>query len=178
MADPMVTVSDSRARRNVVMTAAIAGLGGLLFGYDTGIIASALLFIEPDFGLGSFESGLVVAAVPIGAVFGALFSGRLCDTYGRRLMILISAAVFAVGAIGSAVAGALGVLVVARLVIGAAIGIASAAAPVYISEVSPPDIRGRMVTFFQLSVTIGILVAYLIGLAFSPSEGWREMLRL
>jgi MFS family permease len=162
-------VDDGSAMRHVVMTAAIAGLGGLLFGYDTGVIASALLFIEPEFGLSSFGSGLVVAAVPIGAVFGAAFAGRLTDTYGRRLMILISAAVFIVGAIGSAAAGSETVLVIARVLVGGAIGIASAAAPVYISEVAPPDIRGKLVTFFQLSVTIGIVAAYAVGLAFEPS---------
>src|SRR6478672_12168773 len=149
------------ARRNVILTAAIAGLGGLLFGYDTGIIASALLFIKQDFDLGSFAQGLVVAAVPIGAVAGAAIAGPAADTYGRRLMILIAAAVFVVGALASAAAPGVEVLVIARIVIGVAIGLASAAAPVYISEVAPPDSRGRLVTFFQLSVTVGILVAYL-----------------
>ena len=80
--------SARRARRNVVLTAAIAGLGGLLFGYDTGVIAGALLFIKPDFDLGSFAQGLVVAAVPIGAVAGAAIAGPAADNYGRRLMIL------------------------------------------------------------------------------------------
>ncbi len=178
MAEAIVTVTSAQARRNVVLTAAIAGLGGLLFGYDTGVIASALLFITPDFGLSSFQSGLVVAAVPIGAVGGALFSGRLSDRYGRRLMILLSSIIFAVGALVSAAAGGTELLVIARLVVGVAIGLASATAPVYISEVAPPDIRGRLVTFFQLSVTIGILVAYIVGLVFEPSEGWRWMLGL
>lgn len=174
-----VSAADKRhAMRSVIMTAAIAGLGGLLFGYDTGIIASALLFIEPEFDLSSFGSGLVVAAVPIGAVGGALFAGRLSDTYGRRLMILISAGIFIVGAVGSAIADGEAFLVISRVVVGAAIGLASAAAPVYISEVAPPDVRGRLVTFFQLSVTIGIVVAYGVGLAFEPSEDWRWMLGL
>jgi sugar porter (SP) family MFS transporter len=170
--------SARRARRNVVLTAAIAGLGGLLFGYDTGIIAGALLFIKTDFGLGSFAQGLVVAAVPIGAVAGAAISGPAADNYGRRLMILLSAAVFIVGALGSAAAPDLTVLVVSRVVIGIAIGLASAAAPVYISEVAPPESRGRLVSFFQLAVTIGILVAYLVSLAFDGIEGWRWMLGL
>jgi len=162
----------------VVLTAAIAGLGGLLFGYDTGIIAGALLFIKTDFALGSFQQGLVVAAVPIGAVAGAGFAGPAADRYGRRLMILLAAAVFIVGALASAAAPGVEVLVVARIVIGIAIGLASAAAPVYISEVAPPESRGRLVSFFQLAVTIGILVAYLVGLAFNASEDWRWMLGL
>jgi sugar porter (SP) family MFS transporter len=170
--------SARRARRNVVLTAAIAGLGGLLFGYDTGIIAGALLFIKTDFALGSFAQGLVVAAVPIGAIGGAAIAGPAADTYGRRLMILLSAAVFIVGALASAAASGLAVLVIARIVIGVAIGLASAAAPVYISEVAPPESRGRLVSFFQLAVTIGILVAYLVGLAFDGIEGWRWMLGL
>jgi len=170
--------SARRARRNVVLTAAIAGLGGLLFGYDTGVIAGALLFIKGDFDLGSFAQGLVVAAVPIGAVFGAAYAGPAADRYGRRLMILVAAAVFIVGALGSAAAPGVEVLVIARIVIGVAIGLASAAAPVYISEVAPPESRGRLVSFFQLAVTIGILVAYLVGLAFDGIEGWRWMLGL
>jgi sugar porter (SP) family MFS transporter len=170
--------SARRARRNVVLTAAIAGLGGLLFGYDTGVIAGALLFIKTDFDLGSFTQGLVVAAVPIGAVAGAAIAGPAADTYGRRLMILIAAAVFIVGALASAAAPGVEVLVVARIVIGVAIGLASAAAPVYISEVAPPESRGRLVSFFQLAVTIGILVAYLVSLAFDASESWRWMLGL
>ncbi len=170
--------SARRARRNVVLTAAIAGLGGLLFGYDTGVIAGALLFIKPEFGLDSFQQGLVVAAVPIGAIFGAAFAGPAADRYGRRVMILLAAAVFIVGALASAAAPGLEVLVLARIVIGVAIGVASAAAPVYISEMAPPESRGRLVSFFQLAVTIGILVAYLVGLAFDASEDWRWMLGL
>lgn len=170
--------SARRARRNVVLTAAIAGLGGLLFGYDTGVIAGALLFIKTDFELGSFAQGLVVAAVPIGAVAGAAVAGPAADTYGRRLMILIAAAVFIVGALVSAAAPGVEVLVIARVVIGVAIGLASAAAPVYISEMAPPESRGRLVSFFQLAVTIGILIAYLVGLAFDGIEGWRWMLGL
>jgi sugar porter (SP) family MFS transporter len=170
--------SARRARRNVVLTAAIAGLGGLLFGYDTGVIAGALLFIKGDFDLGSFAQGLVVAAVPIGAIFGAAYAGPAADRYGRRVMILLAAAVFIVGALASAAAPGVEVLVIARVVIGVAIGLASAAAPVYISEVAPPESRGRLVSFFQLAVTIGILVAYLVGLAFDGIEGWRWMLGL
>jgi sugar porter (SP) family MFS transporter len=171
--------SIAKARRNVTITAAIAGLAGLLFGYDTGIIAGALLTITPEFGLNSLQSGMVVGAVPIGAVAGAWFASRGADRYGRRSLILLSAAVFIVGAIGSAVAADSLLLIVSRIVIGVGIGVASAVTPVYISEVAPSEMRGSLVTFFQLAVTVGILVAYLVGYAFTDvSEGWRWMLGL
>jgi sugar porter (SP) family MFS transporter len=168
----------AHARRNVFLTATIAGLGGLLFGYDTGVIAGALLFVEHDFHLSSFESGMVVAAVPVGAIFGALIAGGLADRYGRRRMILIAAVVFILGAVASGLAPGTVVLVIARVIIGGAIGLASAACPVYISEVAPPEFRGRLVTLFQLAVTIGILVAYLVGLALAGAKDWRLMLAL
>src|SRR6185503_2880660 len=172
--DPVGESDSARhARHAVVLTAAIAGLGGLLFGYDTGIVASAMLFIRGDFGLGSFEQGLVVAAVPIGAVLGAAFAGQLADRFGRRVIILAAAIVFVVGALASAAAPSAVVLVLARIVLGAAVGLASANAPVYISEVAPPSERGRLVSYFQLSVTVGILVAALVGLALSDSGDWR-----
>ena len=167
------------ARRNVTVTAAIAGLAGLLFGYDTGIIAGALLTIKPEFALGSLAAGMVVGAVPIGAVGGAWFASGGSDRYGRRKLILISSVIFIIGAIGSAAAQEAGLLIASRVVIGVAIGVASAVAPVYISEVAPANMRGSLVTFFQLAVTIGILVAYLVGLAFTDvGGGWRWMLGL
>ena len=170
--------SAKRAARNVVLTAAIAGLGGLLFGYDTGVIAGALLFIKPEFHLSAFHASLVVAAVPLGAIAGAAMSGPISDSRGRREAIIGSAGLFAAGAIVSAVAQDEAMLVISRVAVGIAIGVASAAAPVYISEVAPPEHRGRLVSFFQLAVTIGILAAYLVGLALSPSEDWRLMLGL
>ena len=171
--------SVAKARRNVTITAAIAGLAGLLFGYDTGIIAGALLTITPEFGLNSLQAGMVVGAVPIGAVGGAWFASRGADRYGRRSLILLSAAIFIVGAIGSAVAADSFILIVSRVVIGLGIGVASAVTPVYISEVAPSEMRGSLVTFFQLAVTVGILAAYLVGYAFTDvNEGWRWMLGL
>jgi MFS transporter, SP family, galactose:H+ symporter len=172
-------VDEKTARRNVGIVAAIAGLAGLLFGYDTGIIASALLQIEPDFGISGFTAGAVVGAVPLGAVAGAAFSSKRGDHYGRKRLIIASAVIFIIGAITSGIAPEEYTLFLSRLVIGIAIGVASAVAPVYISEVAPPERRGSLVTFFQLAVTIGILVAYLVGLAFADvTDGWRWMLAL
>jgi MFS transporter, SP family, galactose:H+ symporter len=170
---------EARARRNVVRTSAVAGLAGILFGYDTGIIASALLFVRTDFDLGAFEQGLVVSAVPVGAIFGAAYAGRAGDRIGRRAVILAAAAIFIAGALVSSIAPDTAVLVIARVFLGVAVGLASANAPVYISEVAPPNLRGQLVTYFQLAVTIGILVAYLVGWAFAEmDEGWRWMLGL
>ena len=95
---------------------------------------------------------------------GAAFAGRLSDAYGRRILIIASSIVFVIGSLICAAAPGTAVLVIARVLLGVAIGLASATAPVYISEVAPPDIRGRLVTFFQLAVTIGIVVAYVVGL--------------
>ena len=175
----MAKSSDSRrARRNVILAAVVAGISGLLFGYDTGVIASALLFITPEFGLNTLESGIIVASVPIGAAAGATLAGPISDRYGRRYPILGAAALFIVGsAIGAAAPEAF-VLVIARLIIGLAIGAASGTAPVYVSEIAPPEIRGRLVTVFQLSITVGILIAYLVGLVFEPIDGWRWMIGL
>ena len=161
-----------------MFTAVIAALGGLLFGYDTGIIASALLFIKTDFDLSSLQQGMVVSAVPIGAVFGAALAGQLADKHGRRRMILLAAALFIAGSIASALASGATVLIVARVFIGFAIGLASATCPVYISEVAPAALRGRLVTLFQLAVTVGILLAYVVGLALEPSASWEWMLAL
>jgi len=171
-------VSGEKARRNVILTAIVAGLAGLLFGYDAGIIASALLFVKPEFMLGSFATGLVVSMVPIGAAVGALSAGSISDRFGRRLPMLIAGGLFVAGSLISAAAGDTAVLVIGRLVIGLAIGFASGTAPVYVSEIAPPELRGRLVSLFQLSVTVGILTAYLVGLAFESIDGWRWMLGL
>jgi MFS family permease len=105
-------------------------------------------------------------------------AGQAADRLGRRYVIIAAAVVFIIGALASAAAPGLAVLIIARILLGVAVGLASANAPVYISEVAPPESRGRLVSYFQLSVTVGILVAYLVGLAFSHSHDWRWMLGL
>lgn len=158
--------------------ALVAAIGGLLFGYDTGIIAGALLFARDDLSMGSFEQGVVVAMVPLGAAFGALFAGRFSDRYGRRAVIGSAAVAFLVGSLTSAASETVPMLAGSRFLLGIAVGFASASCPVYISEVAPPAVRGRLVSLFQLAVVVGILVAYLVALALEPDKAWRWMLGL
>jgi sugar porter (SP) family MFS transporter len=162
----------------VFAAAAFAALGGLLFGYDTGVISGALIFIRTQFGLTTFQQELVVSVVLVGAAIGALSGGRLADIFGRRFMLLVTALIFVIGAIVCAAAPSLSVLVVGRLIVGLGIGLATSTVPIYISEVSPPATRGWQVSLFQLAITIGILAAYLVDYAFSGSSAWRWMLGL
>jgi MFS family permease len=149
-----------------------------LFGYDTGIISGALLYIKQDFALSNFLQELVVSGVLVGAVLEAAVGGRLADRLGRRRIILVTAAVFLIGAIGMGLSPEVWWLIGFRFVAGIGIGIASIVGPLYISETAPPQIRGSVVSFNQLAITSGILIAYLVGFALSFSGGWRLMLGL
>jgi SP family galactose:H+ symporter-like MFS transporter len=170
--------SNRKGGRFVYVAAVFSALAGLLFGYDTGVISGAILFIEQEFALSSLYIGIVVSAVLIGAVIGAALGGDIADHVGRRKMILAAALIFALGAIGTAAAPNVFLLILGRVVVGIAIGIASEVAPLYISEVAPPKARGSLVSLNQLAITIGIVVSYLIDYALSPISGWRYMLLL
>ena len=168
-----------RTRFFLYITAGIAALAGLLFGYDTGVISGAILFIKDQFQLSSGSVQRVVSAVLLGAVVGAAFSGALADRFGRKKVILITAFLFAIGAIGAAFAASIPVIIIFRMMIGIAIGVASYTAPLYISEISPPEARGALVSLNQLMITCGIVVSYLVDLALTlaPNE-WRWMFGL
>ena len=157
--------------------AGVAALGGLLFGYDTGVISGALLFIRQQLALSPTMQGLVVAIVLAGAAVGAAMAGSLSDKFGRRRVILGAALLFIVGAVLSALAASLIALLAGRLIVGLAIGIASMLTPLYLAEISPPSDRGAIVSLNQLCITLGILVSYLVGFALAASPmGWRWML--
>ena len=164
--------------RFVYVVAIVSALGGLLFGYDTGVISGAALFIEQDYALSNLLVGIVVSAVLIGAVIGAAVGGYLADLVGRRKMIIVAALVFILGAIGTAFTPNVLLLIAGRIVVGLAIGIASMTAPLYISEVAPAKVRGSLVSLNQLAITIGIVVSYLVDYALAPIQGWRYMLGL
>src|SRR5262245_8592597 len=154
----------------------IAALGGLLFGFDTGVISGALLFIIPEFGLGPAAQGFVVGVVTLGALIGALLGGTAADAVGRRPTNIAGGAAFILGSIVSAIAPDVTTLIVGRLVIGIAIGLSSVAAPLYIAELAPARRRGTLVSLFQLAVTVGILASYLIDGILAPTQAWRTML--
>ena len=154
-------------------------LGGLLFGYDTGVISGAILFIEKQLNLGSWQQGWVVSAVLLGAIIGAAIIGPSSDKYGRRKLLMVSSLIFIVGALGSAVAHNFELLVASRIVLGIAVGGASALIPTYLSELAPADKRGGIGTMFQLMIMTGILLAYISNYALSGFDlGWRWMLGL
>ncbi|HWE55465.1 MAG TPA: sugar porter family MFS transporter [Acidimicrobiales bacterium] len=167
------------SRWAVIWTSGIMALGGLLFGYDTGVVSGALLFLQDDFGhMGAFQKELVTSLLLVGAAVGAFGAGRLADRLGRRLTILLTAADFILGVLGAAFAPALWFLVVMRFVIGLAVGAASMIVPMYIGEVAPPRLRGALVSLNQLAITMGILVSYLIDYGLSGSREWRLMFGL
>ncbi|RIM78611.1 sugar porter family MFS transporter [Staphylococcus xylosus] len=156
----------------------LGALGGLLYGYDMGVISGALLFIRDDIPLNSFTEGLVVSSMLVGAIFGSGASGPMSDRLGRRRVVFIIAIIYIVGALILASAPSMPILVIGRLVIGLAVGGSTAIVPVYLSEMAPTEQRGSLSSLNQLMITIGILSSYLINYAFTPIEGWRWMLGL
>ncbi|MER8030172.1 sugar porter family MFS transporter [Streptomyces bauhiniae] len=173
-----VTEVPPEGLRKIYRWAAMIAVGGFLFGYDTGVVSGALLFITRDFHLSAAEQGTIVSVLLVGAMAGALLAGRLADGIGRRKAVALEGAVFIVGTAIAATAPTYWQLLVGRVVLGLAVGAASATVPVYLSEISPTAIRGRVLSANQLMITVGILVSYLVDLAFSGSGDWRLMFAL
>jgi sugar porter (SP) family MFS transporter len=165
--------------RFVIRISVIAALGGFLFGYDTGVISGALLYIGPDLHASKLAQQWVVGSLLLGAVGGAIISGYAADRFSRKWTKFASGCVYVVAAIASALAQDVAWLIAARAVLGIAVGTASFVSPMYISENTPPRIRGGTVSFNQLMVTSGILVAYVINFVFKDAaDNWRWMLGL
>ena len=170
---------DSGVRRGYVyLLGGVAAIGGFLFGYDTGVISGALLFLRPQFNLSPAMLGVVTSTILAGALIGAITSGTLNDRFGRRVMLICSAVLFAIGAIVTAVAPSISWLIAGRFVIGYGIGVASYSSPLYISESSPAGVRGALVSLSQLFITVGIVVAYVANYVFAYPDGWRWMFGL
>ncbi len=165
--------------RFIVGISVIAALGGFLFGYDTGVISGALLFIKQDFGIGQLGQQWVIGSLLIGAVVGAVISSYSADRLSRKWTKVISGSIYVVAAIASALAQDLAWLLASRFVLGLAVGTASFVAPMYIAEQTPAKVRGGTVSFNQLMITLGILAAYIVDFLFKGvADNWRWMLGL
>jgi sugar porter (SP) family MFS transporter len=161
----------------LVRISAIAAIGGLLFGYDTGVISGALLYIKKDLHAGTFEQQSIVAVLLLGAMLGAVAAGYLADRISRKWTKVISGSVYVVGAIGCALSVNAEMLIGFRFLLGLSVGTASFVSPLYISEVSPPKVRGGLVSFNQMAIVSGILLAYIVNYAFKGfTDEWRWML--
>ncbi|WBG89797.1 sugar porter family MFS transporter [Pantoea piersonii] len=172
--------SNTRTEPFVKVIAVVATLGGLLFGYDTGVISGALLFMGPELHLTPFTTGLVTSSLLFGAAFGALLSGHFAAAAGRKKIILVLAIIFAIGALGTSMAPDVEWMIFFRLVLGVAVGGAAATVPVYIAEIAPTNRRGQLVTLQELMIVSGQMLAYISNAGFNAAWGgettWRWML--
>jgi sugar porter (SP) family MFS transporter len=163
----------------ILVIASVAALGGFLFGYDTGVIGGALLYLKKDLHASSFDQQAIVGSLLIGAVVGAIAAGYLADAISRKWTKFCGGCVYVLGALGSAFAPDVWTLIGARFVLGVAVGAASFVSPLYISELAPKKLRGGMVSLNQLMITLGIAISYLVNyLLRDASSNWRWMLGL
>jgi sugar porter (SP) family MFS transporter len=153
----------------------IAGLGGVLYGFDMGIIAAALIYVRATFSLSTQMEELVVSVVLIGAMLGAVIGGTLADRAGRRSTLIWGGIIFIVGSLLAPLAPNVATLIVARMLLGLAVGFTSVTAPVYVSELAPPQSRGMLIGLYQFALTIGIALADLVGYWLAGDHAWRLM---
>ncbi len=165
-------------RPYVLLVAAVAALGGLLFGYDTGVISGAILFITKEFSLGTRLQEFTISVVLLGCIVGAAAAGWTADSIGRRWTLFAAGVIFFGGSIVSALTPNENILLCGRFVIGIGIGFSSVVAPLYISEVAPATVRGALVSLYQFAITLGILGAYIVDYLLSAGGQWRWMLGL
>ncbi len=180
--------ADGGSLAYVYLLSGVAALGGLLFGYDTGVISGAIGFLKERFALDAVMEGWAVSSALVGCVGGALCAGVLSDAFGRRNILLLAAALFTVSAIGSALPRSLAEFAVARIIGGVGVGMASMLSPLYIAEISPAPVRGRMVSLNQFAIISGFLVVYFVnaliawmgesgaGREWNVQWGWRAMM--
>lgn len=156
--------------------ALIASFGGLLSGYDTGVISGALLYVNQSFEINSYMLGLLVSSVSIGAVFGAFVNGFFVDKIGRKKTLLLTAFLFFIASVFCFLSQNITELIISRMIIGLAVGIVSFCGPLYLSEISPKEKRGQIVSLHQLAITFGILFSYLTNyLCANLESNWRVM---
>ena len=175
----LIQKSRGEAKPFLFVLAAVAALGGFLFGYDTGVISGALLFIKPAFHASTLQQQAIIGSLLVGAVVGAAASGYLAEALSRKWTKVLSGCIYVAAALWSAFASGATELIAARFVLGLSVGTASFVAPMYIAEVAPRQIRGGLVSFNQMMVVLGILIAYIVDFAFKGvADNWRWMLGL
>ncbi|WP_276738203.1 sugar porter family MFS transporter [Pantoea septica] len=157
----------------IIMSIIISSVGGIIFGYDTGIIGGAIVFIGKQFHINDFMQGIIVSMSLLGAMIGALLAGPLADKYGCKINLFISGICFAAGAVVSGYSNSIELLTLARILQGIGVGASSVLVPVYIAELAPAKIRGLLVTSFQLMITVGIVIAYGVNTAAESQGSWR-----
>jgi len=159
----------------ILRISSIAALGGVLYGYDMGIIAAAALFVKRSFTLSTFMEELVVSIVLIGAMIGAIVGGAVADRIGRRATLVWAAGIFILGSLLAPMSMDVAMLILARAIIGVGIGFTSVTAPVYVSELAPPQSRGMLIGLYQFALTVGIALANLVGYWLATEQAWRLM---
>ena len=164
----------SRLMKGLLLVALVTFVAGLLFGYDQGVIAGALAGIGKDFAVGDTAKQIITSWVTLGALFSALVAGTLADKFGRKPMLITAGILFSAGALVQGFAPGVPVLTAGRVITGFGIGFASTIAPLYAAEMAPQQIRGRIVSTYQLAITVGIFLAYLVSDLLEPGR-WREM---
>jgi SP family galactose:H+ symporter-like MFS transporter len=155
--------------------AGFVSVGGILYGYDIGVISGALLFIKNTIPMTDTQIGCIVGAVLGGGLFGTVLAGPIADHYGRRILITFSALIFLCGIILILLAQSFLLIFGARLLLGVGVGMIAVGVPLYVAEIVPSKDRGKYITFFQLLLTFGIVLAYFVDLLFTPSGNWKAM---
>lgn len=153
----------------------LVGIGGILYGYDIGVVSGALLFVRQSIPMSATQTGIIVGAVLGGGLCGTLIAGPMADKFGRRFMIAFACIIFILGVFFILIAHSFLELLLARIFLGIGVGIIAVAIPLYVAELVSKEDRGKYVTFFQLFLTFGIVLAYFVDLAFTPSGNWRAM---
>jgi SP family galactose:H+ symporter-like MFS transporter len=159
----------------VLWIAGLVSVGGILYGYDIGVISGALLFIKNTIPMTDTQIGCIVGAVLGGGLLGTLIAGPIGDHYGRRILILSSCIIFLIGIIQILFSYNFLMIFGARLFLGVGVGMVSVGVPLYVAEIVPSKDRGKYITFFQLLLTFGIVLAYFVDLLFTPSGNWKAM---
>ncbi len=170
---------DSRASGQLTPLTLLAVLGaafsGFLYGFHTGVIAGALVFLTPAFHLTASAQGMVVSVILLGGLAGSLFAGKMADTIGRKRTILVSSLLIILGAAMIALCDSYAILLLGRFITGVGVGIVTVAAPLYLAEIAPSRLRGACVALFQLALTVGIVASFLVNYFLGESGDWRWM---